>query len=86
MEIASHLPMVYTTCSLCSALIDWVNWLKRALEVSVQSTRRRSNLSDAEEVLMQYQVLFHPSSIAFVGVGIPMLLLSELLLVVSLRL
>lgn len=77
--------MVYTTCSLCSALIDWVNWLERALEVSIQSTRRRSNLSDAEEVLMQYQVLFHPSSIAFVGVGILMLLLSELLLVASLR-
>ncbi|XP_019264663.1 PREDICTED: lysine-specific demethylase 5B isoform X1 [Nicotiana attenuata] len=55
-EIASHLPMVYTTCNLCSALIDWVNWLKRALEVSIQSTRRRSNLSDAEEVLMQYQL------------------------------
>uniref|UniRef100_A0A1S3Y638 Uncharacterized protein n=1 Tax=Nicotiana tabacum TaxID=4097 RepID=A0A1S3Y638_TOBAC len=48
--------MVYTTCSLCSALIDWVNWLERALEVSIQSTRRRSNLSDAEEVLMQYQL------------------------------
>ncbi|XP_075102065.1 lysine-specific demethylase JMJ17 isoform X2 [Nicotiana tabacum] len=65
-EIASHLPMVYTTCSLCSALIDWVNWLKRALEVSVQSTRRRSNLSDAEEVLRQYQNI-HVSSPAMIS-------------------
>nr|XP_016501902.1 PREDICTED: uncharacterized protein LOC107820189 [Nicotiana tabacum] len=60
--------MVYTTCSLCSALIDWVNWLKRALEVSVQSTRRRSNLSDAEEVLRQYQLQnIHVSSPAMIS-------------------
>ncbi|KAM3396817.1 lysine-specific demethylase 5A [Capsicum galapagoense] len=55
LEIASHLPVMYTTCSLCIALIDWVNWLNRALEVSSQSTAGRSNLSDAEEVLRQYQ-------------------------------
>ncbi|XP_009617976.2 lysine-specific demethylase JMJ17 isoform X2 [Nicotiana tomentosiformis] len=65
-EIASHLPMMYTTCSLCSALIDWVNWLKRALEVSVQSTRRRSSLSEAEEVLRQYQNI-HVSSPAMIS-------------------
>ncbi|CAN4077732.1 unnamed protein product [Withania somnifera] len=55
LEIVSHLPSMYTTCSLCIALIDWVNWLNRALEVSIQSTAGRSKLSDAEEVLRQYQ-------------------------------
>lgn len=76
---------MYTTCSLCIALIDWVNWLNRALEVSSQSTAGRSNLSDAEEVLRQYQVPFRPSSIAFMEIysssfviGILMLLLFDL--------
>ncbi|XP_049378472.1 uncharacterized protein LOC125843295 [Solanum stenotomum] len=55
LEITTHLPIMYTTCSLCISLIDWVNWLNRALEVSIQSTAGRSNLSDAEEVLRQYQ-------------------------------
>lgn len=66
LEIASHLPIMYTTCSLCIALIDWVNWLNRALEVSIQSTAGRSNLNDAEEVLREYQVLLYPFSRAFV--------------------
>ncbi|KAK3034555.1 hypothetical protein RJ639_033801 [Escallonia herrerae] len=53
LEAAGHLPVSFASCVLLSSLRDGVNWLKRALSITVPGNLRKYELGDAEEVLGQ---------------------------------
>ncbi|VFQ70792.1 unnamed protein product [Cuscuta campestris] len=55
LEVVGRSPTVYASSKLYTVLLDGVNWLKKALEVSAQSNLRRFSLKDAEDVLRQSQ-------------------------------
>ncbi|CAK9141883.1 unnamed protein product [Ilex paraguariensis] len=57
LEVTGPLPAIYKSCSLWSSLVDGLNWLKNALEISVPCNLRRFKLSDVEEVCMQSQTI-----------------------------
>ncbi|XP_031381205.1 lysine-specific demethylase 5B [Punica granatum] len=56
MEFAERIPVTRAPGTLCSALIDGMGWVKRAVEViHAPSTYRSCSLGDAEEIISECQ-------------------------------
>ena len=59
MDIAEHLSIMHSSGNLLSSLIFGAKWLKNVSEViSAPRKFKACNLTDAEEMLAEYQVFF----------------------------